>query len=171
MARHVAFLRGVSPLNAKMPQLKRCFESAGFANVKTVRSSGNVVFDTRMSSQAAIERKIEAAMAETLGRTFLTLVRPVDALLELIENDPFRAFRFPAAAKRVVTFLRAAPKSPPALPIEVEGARVLMIQDREVFSVYVPGPRGPVFMSLLEKTFGTHITTRTWDTIEKCAKA
>jgi len=35
----------------------------------------------------------------------------------------------------------------------------------------VPGPRGPVFMSLLEKTFGTHITTRTWDTIEKCAKA
>jgi Uncharacterized protein conserved in bacteria len=48
MARHVAFLRGVSPINAKMPQLKRCFESAGFANVKTVRSSGNVVFDTRM---------------------------------------------------------------------------------------------------------------------------
>ncbi len=158
-------------MNAKMPQLKHCFESAGFTNVKTVRSSGNVVFDTRMSSAAAVERKAEAAMADALGRTFLTIVRPVDALLELIANDPYRAFQFPTAAKRVVTFLRLAPKAPPTLPLAVEGARVLTIQDREVFSVYAPGPCGPVFMHLLEKTFGTNITTRTWDTIERCANA
>ena len=65
----VAFLRGVSPVNAKMPELKHCFEQAGFTNVKTV------------------------------------------------------------------------------------------------------GPCGPVFMALLEKTFGAAITTRTWDTVRKCAAA
>jgi hypothetical protein len=41
----------------------------------------------------------------------------------------------------------------------------------EVFSAYVPSPRGPVFMTLIEKTFGTEVTTRTWDTVRKCVSA
>ena len=158
-------------MNAKMPDLKRCFESAGFTEVKTVISSGNVVFNARSSSESAIERKAEAAMAKRLGRTFYTIVRPVDVVIELIEDNPYSAFRLPETAKRVVTFLRAVPKVRPALPIEVDGARVLMVKDREIFSAYVPGPRGPIFMTLIEKTFGTNVTTRTWDTLKKCARA
>lgn len=45
MPRYVAFLRGVSPMNAKMPELKRALESAGFRNVTTVLASGNAAFD------------------------------------------------------------------------------------------------------------------------------
>jgi hypothetical protein len=41
---------------------------------------------------------------------------------------------------------------------------------QEVFSAYVPSPRGPVFMTLIEKTFGKEVTTRTWDTVRKVAK-
>jgi hypothetical protein len=37
--------------------------------------------------------------------------------------------------------------------------------------VYVPGDKGPVFMSLLESAFGTGITTRTLETVRKCACA
>jgi uncharacterized protein (DUF1697 family) len=51
MPRYVAFLRGVSPMNAKMAELKRCFEGAGYTDVKTVLSSGNVVFDVRAKSK------------------------------------------------------------------------------------------------------------------------
>ena len=39
-----------------------------------------------------------------------------------------------------------------------------------MFSAYVPSPRGPVFMALIEKTFGKEVTTRTWETVEKVAK-
>ena len=35
----------------------------------------------------------------------------------------------------------------------------------EVLCAYVPGPKGPVFMGLLERTFGANITTRTLDTV------
>ena len=45
------------------------------------------------------------------------------------------------------------------------------MDELQVFSAYVPGPRGPVFMTLIEKTFGTALTTRTWDTVRKCAAA
>lgn len=113
MPRYIAFLRGVSPMNAKMAELKRCFEGVGLTDVKTVLSSGNVVFDARAKSETALTREVEAAMAKQLGRTFYMIVRPASVLR----------------------------------------------------------PRGPVFMTLIEKTFGANVTTRTWDTVKKCATA
>lgn len=172
MPRYVAFLRGVSPTNAKMPQLKACFEAAGFTAVKTLLSSGNVVFDGRAASDAAVERKAEAAMLEHLGRTFYTIVRRVDALQELLAADPFAKFKLPPTAKRVVTFLRDEPAAGKLkLQLELEGARILAVQGREILTAYVPQPGNPVFMTLIEKTFGKDITTRTWDTVTKCAAA
>ena len=51
MPRYIALLRGVSPMNCKMPELKAAFENAGFSNVKTLLSSGNVAFDARSASE------------------------------------------------------------------------------------------------------------------------
>lgn len=171
MPRYVAFLRGISPMNAKMPELKRSFEAAGFTGVKTVLSSGNVVFGSRAAAAGTLERKAERAMDEALGRTFLTIVRPADALQALIDADPYAGFRLPANAKRVVTFLREPAKAKLDLPIETDGARIIAMDGQEVFTAYVPSPRGAMFMGLIEKTFGTALTTRTWDTIRKCVAA
>jgi uncharacterized protein (DUF1697 family) len=171
MPRYVAFLRGVSPMNAKMSELKACFERAGFTEVKTVLATGNVVFNARAASEAALERKAEQAMQKELGRTFYTIVRSTGSLQELLKGDPYTPFRIPAEAKRVVTFLRDVPTNLPKLPIERDGARVLTLQGRELYTAYVPNPSGPIFMELITKNFGTHVTTRTWDTLKKCAAA
>ena len=168
--RYVALLRGVSPTNAKMPDLKRAFESAGFSDVKTVLSSGNVVFSAPAARLDALARQSEQAMAERLGKTFLTFVRSLESLQKLLASEPYAGFRLRPGSKRVVTFLERAPKPPPALPVELDEASVLKLVGTEVFSVYVPGPKGPVFMTLLEKTFGKNITTRTWDTVLKLSK-
>src|SRR6185503_19406432 len=130
MPRYVALLRGVSPMNATMPALKACFEQAGFTDVRTLLSSGNVVFSARAAGEAALERKAEAAMAGALGRAFLTIVRPVAALQALVARDPYAGFRLPPQAKRVVTFLRKPPSAKLALPIEVDGARIVRIDGR-----------------------------------------
>ena len=171
MPRYVAFLRGVSPLNAKMPELKSCFEGAGFTNVRTVLSSGNVVFDARAVSNASLERNAEAAMQNALGRTFYTIVRRVDSLLALLETDPYAAVALPANAKRVVSFMREPRSSKLVLPLALDDARVLCVIGTEVFTAYVPNEKGPVFMTLIKKSFGVDITTRTWETIRKCAAA
>jgi uncharacterized protein (DUF1697 family) len=172
MPRYVAFLRGVSPMNLKMPQLKACLEAAGFTEVKTLLSSGNAVFDSKSASGSAVEGKAEAAMAEHLDRTFYTIVRRVDALQAMIDADPYAKFKLPADAKRVVTFLREPPAAGKLnLPLEVEQARILAVHGREIFTAYVPQPGNPVFMTLIEKTFGKDVTTRTWETVKKCAAA
>jgi len=171
MPRYAAFLRGVMPTNCKMPALKAAFEAAGFANVKTVLGSGNVVFDARSTSVAALEQKAEAAMHEHLGQAFLTIVRPIEALQQLLASDPYKKFAVAPQAKRIVTFLRDEPKAKLTLPIESDGARILAMKGREIFSAYLPTPKGPVFMSLIQKTFGKEVTTRTWDTIAKVVRA
>jgi uncharacterized protein (DUF1697 family) len=170
MARYAAFLRGVSPMNAKMPELKRCFEQAGFTDVKTVLSSGNVVFGARSASEAALEKRAEKAMQDELGHRFFTIVRSVEALRKILEVDPYADFRISPSAKRVVSFLRGKPPPKLRLPVEVDGARILCMRGGEIFTAYVPSPRGAVFMTLIEKTFGKDVTTRTWDTVKKVAK-
>jgi uncharacterized protein (DUF1697 family) len=158
-------------MNAKMADLKRSFEAAGFTSVKTVLSSGNVVFDAPAASPASLERRAEAAMARHLGRSFMTIVRPIEALRSLLAADPFAAYGLVPGSKRVVTFLRTRSEQALDLPIEQDGARILCLRDAEVCSAYVPSPRGPVFMTLLEKTFGGAVTTRTWETVTKVTRA
>jgi uncharacterized protein (DUF1697 family) len=153
-----------------MADLKHCLESAGFLDVKTILSSGNAAFTSRSRSVADIENKIETAMAGRLGRSFYTIVRSSVELQSMIAADPYATFDVPSNAKRVVTFARELVK-PGRLPTEVDGARILAVGDRTAFTAYVAGPRGPVFMKLIETTFGSHVTTRTWETVKRCAKA
>lgn len=173
MPRYAALLRGVSPMNASMPELKRCFEQAGFTDVKTLLSSGNVVFSTaRAASMATLQRRVEKAMLDGQGYGFMTVVRSTAYLQQLLDADPFAGCELPPQSKRVITFLRESlAASPVALPVEHGGARIWKLEGAEVFCSYVPNEKGPVFMQLLEKTFGKGITTRTWDTVAKCAGA
>ena len=170
MPRYAAFLRGVSPMNAKMPELKAAFEDAGFTEVKTLLSSGNVIFSAPRTAESSLERKAEAAMRKRLGREFLTIVRSVDALRELLASDPYATARLAPGSKRVVTFLRDAPPATLELPDELHGARIVAVRGREGFSAYTRTPKGPVFMTLIEKTFGKDATTRTWETVAKMAR-
>ena len=171
MPRYVALLRGVSPLNAKMPELKACFESAGFTNVRTVLSSGNVIFDSTLTNQATIERTAEEAMARSLVRAFYTIVRSSGELQALLASDPYCEHRIPSNARRVISFFRE-PRAPKvALPLAHDLASVFLVQGREAFTAYFSSDKGPVFMTLIEKAFGKDVTTRTFDTVAKCAVA
>lgn len=169
MKRYAAFLRGVSPMNARMPELVRAFERAGFQDVVTVLGSGNVVFSAPAASVATLERRCETAMTAALGRSFSTIVRSIPDLRALLAADPFANFRLPKGAKRVVTFTKRRTTGKLELPLERDGARILLAKGSEVFTAYVPSPRGVTFMTLIEKTFGKDVTTRTWETVQKVA--
>jgi uncharacterized protein (DUF1697 family) len=170
MPAYAAFLRGVSPMNAKMPELAKAFEAAGFTAVRTLLSSGNVLFEARAADEAALERRAELAVKKKLGREFMTFVRSVAALRELTEADPYRAFKLAPDAKRVVTFLREPPATKLRLPVEMDGARILAVRGGEAFSAYVRSEKGPVFMKLIAQTFGDAVTTRTLDTVKKACR-
>jgi uncharacterized protein (DUF1697 family) len=171
MPRFVALLRGFSPLNAKMHDLKRCFEASGCTNVRTILSSGNVVFDASDSTESELERKAEKAMQEVFGKSFYTIVGSASYLQELLKTDPYKIHGIPSEAKRVVTFMREPQNPKVTLPLAQDQASVFCVLGREVFTAYVATEKGPVFMKLIGQAFGKEVTTRTWQTIERCAKA
>jgi uncharacterized protein (DUF1697 family) len=107
MPRFVAFLRGVSPLNLKMADLKQCLEAGGFTEVKTILSSGNVAFNATIGDEEALARRIEEQLQRKLGRSFPVTVRSVEHLRKLLVRDPFSNYSFPKGAKQVVTLFMA----------------------------------------------------------------
>lgn len=69
MDRYVALLRGINVGGKnliRMPDLKRCFEEMGFADVVTYIQSGNVIFAAgdAAGDRAGIVQRIEAGLAE-----------------------------------------------------------------------------------------------------------
>ena len=84
----------------------------------------------------------------------------------------------PVQEKTIETLIEAVRKVSSSLDLEQvlrlverDGVRILLLEGREVFSAYVRSPKGPVFMALIERTFGKDVTTRTWDTVGKVARA
>jgi uncharacterized protein (DUF1697 family) len=161
-------------MNCRMAELRRCVEVAGFTDVRTLLSSGNVVFSTaRTAAAATLVKRIEQALREGAGYRLAIFVR---STAQLLDADPFaEAFADPAlplGSKRVITFLRQPVDGAGlTLPMAHGEACIMSQQGSEVFSRYVPGARGPAFMPLLEKLFGRDITTRTWATVVTCARA
>jgi len=66
MPQYAAFLRGVVPMNCSMPELKKSFEAAGFSDVRTLLSSGNV--HGLEKSQAGPKRRCTGYGARRRGR-------------------------------------------------------------------------------------------------------
>jgi len=55
--------------------------------------------------------------------------------------------------------------------MERNGTQILKLVDAELFTAYLHTDDGAIFMRLIERSFGNDITTRTFDTVKKCAVA
>ncbi len=150
MAAYVAFLRGIMPSNPNMrnEKLRGVFEGLGFSDVRTVISSGNVIFESKSKSVPALEAKVEKALMKDLGIKSPAYVRSKKELESLIKKDPFKGSEHGKESYLIVTFLKKKP--------------------REIFSVLdMRDPNTSDFMRILEKKHGKDITTRTWKTVER----
>ena len=68
MTTYVALLRGINVGGKnliRMPALKACFEENGFEDVATYIQSGNVLFASSETRNAALTDRIEAMLAES----------------------------------------------------------------------------------------------------------
>lgn len=90
MTRYAAFLRGVNVggVNLKMADVAKAFDDAGFASVRTILASGNVVFESR-SGVHAVRRKAERALRDTFGYDAWVLAYPIDAVAAISRAYPF----------------------------------------------------------------------------------
>lgn len=110
MSLHVAFLRGINLGNRRlsMDELAGHFEELGLEEASTYLASGNVVFQHDGAGLDALEREIEAHLADALGYEVDTFVRSLDELRELLALERI-AEAEEEGLTPYVSFLRSEP--------------------------------------------------------------
>ncbi len=88
--RYVALLRAVNVGDRKvtMKELREMAEGLGYENVRTLIASGNLVFDTKKTSNAKLEATLEAAIEKTFGLFSEVMVRDPAEWAAIIKANP-----------------------------------------------------------------------------------
>ena len=176
MTRYVALLRGIAPTNPNMrnDKLRGVFEKLGFENVKTVISSGNVIFDSPSRSIKKLEESIEKALPEELGFKSTTIIRSRGQIQKLVDKNPFKEMEHSQKSSLNVTFLKRKRRTDIKFPHKIDNRdyELLGMYDGAICSVIdLTSAKTPDLMVWLEKKLGKEITTRTWKTVERILKA
>ena len=171
--KYVAFLRAINVggHTVKMDHLRNLFESLGFANVETFIASGNVIFESKSRSTAALEKKIEKQLQAGLGYEVKTFIRTLDEIADVIRDKSFPATELEAPGNILyVGFMSATPDEAAIKKLEslVDDVNDFRLGEREVYwlrrtkvgeSQYSGG--------IIEKTLRTPVTFRNSTTVKK----
>lgn len=139
--KYVALLRGINVGGntlIKMADLKAAVEKAGFTNVMTYIASGNLLFETKETGAAAIEKILE----QVIHQTFHLPVRVVvlnDKQYKKVLDDVPESWKTRGDIRCYIAFLKRP----------TTAAQVMKeVQPKEGIDVITPGT-GAVYMATL----------------------
>jgi uncharacterized protein (DUF1697 family) len=90
VTRYAAFLRGVNVggVNLKMADVAAAFADTGFAHVRTILASGNVILESPAAADA-VRAKAETALRRRFGYDAWVLVYGIDTVRAIVDAYPF----------------------------------------------------------------------------------
>jgi uncharacterized protein (DUF1697 family) len=173
--RYVALLRAINVGGhvVKMEALRALFAELGLERVETFIASGNVIFDSAARDVAALERKIEAKLRESLGYEVTTFLRSTAELAAVAAYRPFPAADMDAEGNSLyIGFLQA--------PLDDEARRRLLALRTELDEFHAHGREfywlcrtrfsdSVVTGPMLNRALGVPTTTRNATTVRKLA--
>ncbi|HVZ58292.1 MAG TPA: DUF1697 domain-containing protein [Patescibacteria group bacterium] len=172
--KYVALLRGINvggTAKVSMAELKKMFEDLGFAEIKTLLNSGNVIFEAEEAREEILQREIEQELEKKFGFSIRVLLRSHGELEQLVREDPFQGIAVTKETRLYVTFLSDAHSltKENVQKIVRSEAMITRLTLREICSVITITPEKNTtdMMNFLGKLFGKNITTRNWNTIQR----
>ncbi|QGJ70577.1 Hypothetical protein PBC10988_22740 [Planctomycetales bacterium 10988] len=157
MPSYIALLRGINVGGkGKLPmaELAELCESQGCKDVKTYIQSGNVVFTSR-SSPANLQKKLEKALADKMGKPIAVMVRTAAEMESIATSNPF-----PTAPlnKVVVFFFQEEAAAESFAEVEPPGKEEIVQQGSEVF-IHYPDGQGKSKLKLPATGTGRNLNT------------
>jgi uncharacterized protein (DUF1697 family) len=175
MTRYLAFLRGVNlgKRQTKSADLKAVFESLGYDGVKTLISSGNVLFET--GTPKGLKVKIEKALEDHFGFRIGAVLRSLDELKAMIASKPFAKvdpkadanFHVLLFSEPMKTTVKVAPVAGDYEAARVDADAIYFIAYKKPDGTYLGRSALGDALKPIEK--GHLVTMRNWNTIEKAA--
>jgi uncharacterized protein (DUF1697 family) len=161
MATYIALLRGINVVGANqlaMKDLAALCGECGFANARTWIQSGNVLFESKLQ-EAAVQRKLESALAAKLGRKIAVMVRTPAEMRAALEANPFKSQE---PSKVMIAFLDGPMPANPGMV--GPGGEKVHFGKREIYVYYPEGMGRSKFRLPLR---GASVTMRNINTVTK----
>ncbi len=174
--KYVAFLRGINVGgHHKVPMVELCteMEKLNFEKVITLLNSGNIIFDAIADDSEKLEKTISEHLEKVFGFPIPTILRKSEMFYELLDNDPFKDVILTKDIRLYVSFMRKDAEIDLPLPWtnDDNSFKIIDIFDKTIISVLdLSVSKIPKGMEALERSFGTDITTRNWNTIKRIEK-
>lgn len=169
----IALLRGINVSghnSIKMADLKQLLLNANLKNVVTYIQSGNVVFNSRETSEDFFETLISKKIKEAYGYDVKVLVISKEYLNIVFNNNQLLKDSLLDFKKSCVTFLEKEPTEEGKEKIyELASKDELLIFNDKIAYIYCPNGFGRTKLSNnnFEKKLKISATSRNWNTITK----
>jgi uncharacterized protein (DUF1697 family) len=156
-----------------MAALRECVASLGFAEVRTVLQSGNLVLGTNKLNGAKLDQLLEAEFLKRLGLRTDVIVRSASQWVDLVSGCPFpdETKRDPSHLLAMVAKRPVTRKAFEALQAAIAAAGGRETAKESAGQVYVYFPdgigRSRVTTTLIERALGGPVTGRNWNTVLK----
>jgi uncharacterized protein (DUF1697 family) len=173
MTTHVALLYSVvidKSRRVAMADLRQIAERLGYRNVRTLVSTGNMLFDVEPQEIPGIETALECAFADFHGKHIDFIVRTADRWRQLVAANPFAAESAAKPDRVVVRVMRTpADETVAALfaPYQTAGEKVAIV-DGDVWIAFPGQPSQSRLLRLITpKRMGGIGTMRNWNTVRR----
>lgn len=170
----IAILRGINVSGhkkIKMLDLKILFESLGFTDVVIYIQSGNVIFNSDVSTDTTLIQVIQKAISKHYDFEVPVIIRSPNAIKNIIKGCPFADVDLASEGTKVLLTMLA--KSPAAENLQtlmtyVKAPEKLVVKDDNVY-IYCPNGYGNSKLSnvFIENKLKIQATTRNWKTVHK----
>lgn len=173
MTLYFALLRAINLAGYKqvaMADLRELLTKLGFADVRSLLQSGNLVFRGKARAGSRLESLLETEAEKRLALQTDFFVRTADEWKEVIAHNPFREQAERDPSHLVAFFLKdmADAKDVEALQAAIKGPEIVRARGREAYIVYPNGiGRSRLTSTKIEKKLGTRATGRNWNTVLK----
>lgn len=163
MATYIALLRGINVGGSgvlPMKDLAAVCSKSGFRQVRTYIQSGNVLFDTDLSKDAA-GKSLEQALEKRMGRPVDIVLRTPRELQAVLKENPF-----PDAPPAKVAVLFLSKPIPAGLVDDVKGPDGEQVRARRC-EIYIYYPNGMGRSKLKLPALPAPATARNINTVAK----
>ncbi|HEV3216325.1 MAG TPA: DUF1697 domain-containing protein [Vicinamibacterales bacterium] len=170
---YIALLRAVNLAGhqtVSMTDLRDLLAGLGFADVRSLLQSGNLVFKTKARPCAGLERLLETEAAKQLALDTDFFARTAGEWQAVVGKNPFRKEAERDPGHFVLACLKDAPGGAQVkgLKAAIAGREVVQAAGRHLYIVYPDGiGRSRLTTALIEKKLETRATGRNWNTVLK----
>jgi uncharacterized protein (DUF1697 family) len=167
----IALLRGINVGRAKriaMADLRRLLADLGYADVRTLLSSGNVVFAAKSQDAAGHARAIRPAIEREFGFTVPVIVVTATDLAATLQENPLRDVA-DDPARHLVAFVQAPDALDAARPLLARSwsPEAFALGERAAYLWCTGGIIDSEVFKAFSRLTGETATTRNWTTASK----